>query len=317
MKCNFSEFYVGDDFGVECNTCHKVFYGNAKPEVLNSLGLMCEKEIVIGWWSGGVTSAVTCKLCIDLYPNMRIIFIDTGNEDPDTYRFKNDCQKWYSKEIETLKNDKYGAIEEVWRKYKSLNVAHGAICSTELKRSVREQFQKENSFSHQAFGFDITEINRAKAMKKNYPEAKAIFPLINELLAKKDCIEIIQKSKIEIPSTYKYGFINNNCFNTGCVQGGVGYWQKMKVEFPAKFEKMASIEHELTDLKGQPVTMLKDQSKNGGLVFLKPHPSYPLIKDISMMKGREPKPLFECNGFCGINDLVTKNETENEINYSK
>jgi hypothetical protein len=50
-------------------------------------------------------------------------------------------------------------------------------------------------------------------------------------------------------------------------------------------------------------------------VFLKPHPDYPTIKDISLMKGREPKPLMECNGFCGINDLEERIETENEINY--
>ena len=62
--------------------------------------------------------------------------------------------------------------------------------------------------------------------------------------------------------------------------------------------------------------MLRDQGKGGGLVFLKPHPSYPDIKDISMMKGREPQPLMECNGFCGVNDLVKKNDTEHELNYS-
>ncbi len=32
------------------------------------------------------------------------------------------------------------------------------------------------------------------------------------------------------------------------------------------------------------------------------------------MKGREVEPLFECNGFCGTNDLL-KNSTENDINY--
>ena len=77
---------------------------------------------------------------------------------------------------------------------------------------------------------------------------------------------------------------------------------------------MADMEHELTELKGKPVTMLKDQSKGGGLVFLKPHQKYKNIKDISMMKGREPKPLFDCNGMCGVNDLSKRNDTEKEIN---
>ena len=53
--------------------------------------------MIVGWWSGGVTSAVTCYLCIKLFGrnNCRFIFIDTKNEDNDTYRFKVDCEKWW------------------------------------------------------------------------------------------------------------------------------------------------------------------------------------------------------------------------------
>lgn len=276
---------------------------------------------IIAWWSGGVTSAVTCKLCIDWFgvESVRVIFIDTKNEDDDTYRFKSECEKWYGRNIETLTNPDFENIQQVWYKSLSLNVATGAKCSQMLKRLVRERFEKENRFSGQAFGFDIDEIKRAKGMKLNNPKSKPFFPLISELLAKKDCVKIIQEAndmflQIELPRTYKLGFLNNNCFKTGCVQGGIGYWKKMQIEQPPKFYAMAKVEHELTDLKGEPVTMLKDQSKGGGLVFLLPHPNYPNIKDISMMQGREVKPLLECNGFCGSNDF-DRNETENEINY--
>ena len=101
-----------------------------------------------------------------------------------------------------------------------------------------------------------------------------------------------------------------------CVQGGIGYWQKVQRDFPDKFDAMAKVEHELTELKGEPVTMCKDQSKGGGLVFLKHNVKYPSIKDISMMKGREPKPLMDCNGLdCGVKDLDERNPTEKEINY--
>lgn len=270
---------------------------------------------VLSWWSGGITSAVCCKICIDLFgiDNVSFVFMDTKNEDEDTYRFKEDCEKWYGKEIETITRigDKYNSIEEIWYKYESLNVAHGAICSSELKRDLRIQYQKEYEFRFQAFGFDINESKRALSMAKNYPDANPVFPLLFHAYTKKDCIRIVEEAGIEVPNMYKLGFNNNNCFETGCVQGGIGYWQKMQREFPDKFEKMAQIEHELTDKKGQPVTMLKDQSKNGGLVFLKHHPDYPTIKDISMMKGREPEPLTECNGFCGTNDL----EEDNSIDY--
>ena len=276
---------------------------------------------VIAWWSGGVTSAVTCRLCVEWFgvDNVRIIFIDTKNEDDDTYRFMKDCEQWYGKAIETITNPDFSCIQDVWYDNLSLNVATGAKCSQMLKRLVRERWQRKNNFSYQAFGFDIEEIDRAKSMKLNHTSCRPIFPLIMELLKKKDCIKIIEKAndlftKITLPKTYRLGYLNNNCWKTGCVQGGIGYWQKIGREFPEKFEAMAKIEHELTDIKGEPVTMLKDQGKDGGLVFLKPHPKYPHIKDISMMKGREVKPLVDCNGFCGTNDL-RKLETYDEINY--
>lgn len=277
------------------------------------------KNKIIAWWSGGITSAVTCKLCIDLFglENVRFIFIDTFNEDEDTYRFKKDCEQWFGKEIETITGigEKYKSIQDVWIKHKSLNVANGAVCSGELKKQVRIKWQKNNEFKHQAFGFELDEFKRAKSMTLNNPDSKAIYPLLLFGYSKKDCINIVEKAGLEVPKMYKLGFLNNNCFNTGCVQGGIGYWQKMKRDFPIKFDAMAEMEHKLTDLKGIPVTMLKDQSLNGGLVFLKPNNKYPEIKDISKMKGREPEPLFECNGFCGINDLEDRKQSENDINY--
>ncbi len=281
---------------------------------------------IICWWSGGITSAVACRIAIDMYglENCRIVMIDTGNEHEDTYRFKDDCAKWYGKEIEVISEigRDYESIQDVWRKYKSLNVAHGAICSTVLKRTVREKWQSNIDFDHQVFGFEFEkrEFNRAKSLSLNHPKAKGIYPLLMLGYDKDRCLEIVQDAGIDIPIMYKMGFRNNNCFNTGCVQGGVGYWQKMKRDFPDKFDKMALMEHELTELRGKPVTMLKDQSnvaKESGdhLVFLKKHPKYPELKSIDDMPQREVKPLFECNGFCGTNDLNKRTETEMQINF--
>jgi len=288
---------------------------------------------IIAWWSGGITSAVACKVAIDLYgkENCRIIMIDTCNEHPDTYRFKEDCSKWYGIKIETISEvgASYESIQDVWLRHKSLNVAHGAICSTQLKRKARENFQKENEFEFQVFGFefDKKEFNRALSLKMNHPKAKSIYPLLMLGYDKDDCIKIVTDAGIDIPVMYKMGFRNNNCFNTGCVQGGIGYWQKMKIEFPEKFDAMAEMEHKLTELKGEPVTMLKEQSgeakkkvidsgvKWKQFIFLKKHHLYPELKCIDDMPKQEVKPLFECNGFCGVNDLDERSSTEKEINY--
>lgn len=282
------------------------------------------KNDIICWWSGGVTSAIACRIAIDIYgiDRCRFIMIDTKNEHDDTYRFKLDCEKWYNKKIEAISSDKYNSIQEVWIKHKSLNVAKGAVCSSELKRVVREDWQKNNTWTNQVFGFDIDEVNRAKALKLNHSKTNPVFPLLLYGYSKKDCLDIIAQNGIEVPEPYKLGYHNNNCFKTGCVQGGIGYWQKIQREYPDKFAAMADMEHYLTTLKGTPVTMLKQQSKEAKasgnqLLFLKKNPLYPHIKSIDDMPRLKVEPLFDCNGLCGINDLSKRLDTENEINYEQ
>jgi len=157
-------------------------------------------------------------------------------------------------------------------------------------------------------------VERAINMRNNYPDSMPVFPLIYELIKKGRSIKMLQRMGIEPPEAYKLGFNNNNCVPTGCVQGGIGYWQMRKITYPDEFLQMAHFEWELSELKGEPVTICKDQSKaakarNGGqaeLVWLLLNPAYPLMKDITMIKGRQPKPLMECNGFCGVNNIKDK-----------
>lgn len=290
---------------------------------------------VICWWSGGITSAVACKVAIDLYgkENCRVILLDTGNEHKDTYRFMLDCQNWYGIEVEILKSTDYKNIQETWYKHLSLNTATGAICSYMLKRRVREKWEKENEYSYQVFGFEYNkrELKRARSLKLNHPHTNPIFPLLKKKYNKQKCIELVNAQNIKVPEAYKLGFQNNNCLGPdddkpgaigGCVQGGIGYWKLFKELYPHKFDSMAKVEHDLTDLKGSPVTMLKDQSnkaKQSGvqLVFLKKHKDYPQHKSIDEMRGRSVRPLQECNGFCGTNDFLPNNPTENEINWQE
>ena len=76
---------------------------------------------VICWWSGGVTSAVACKIAIDIYgaDRCRVIMLDTKNEHDDTYRFKTDCSFWYGLDIESLTalGGKYNTIQDIWYDY--------------------------------------------------------------------------------------------------------------------------------------------------------------------------------------------------------
>ena len=68
---------------------------------------------------------------------------------------------------------------------------------------------------------------------------------------------MLWKAGIEIPVMYKLGYNNNNCI--GCVKGGMGYWNKVRKDFPEVFSEVAKIEREVG------ATCLKDDK---GRIYL-------------------------------------------------
>jgi hypothetical protein len=202
-------------------------------------------KAVISWWSGGLTSAVACRLAIEKYSNVRLIYIHIGSHHEDTLRFKSDCEKWYEHEIEIWQSDKYDNQFDVIRDTKYVNGAYGARCTKELKKEVRSRVEREIEWTNQVWGFEFeqTQINRAIRFQEQYEYTNPIFPLIENKLSKNECAGIIISAGIRIPEMYKLGYNNNNCI--GCVKGGAGYWNKIRVDFPETFKEMAEVEREV------------------------------------------------------------------------
>ena len=197
---------------------------------------------VIGWWSGGITSAVACRLAIEKYSNVILVYIETGSHHEDTIRFKQDCEKWYGQKIETIQSEKYTSHIDVILKKGYVNGPGGARCTKELKKDVRFKYEKQNKIAAQVWGyeFEAKEINRAIRTQEQYAYTNPLFPLIENKLSKNECAGILAGAGIEIPMMYKLGYNNNNCI--GCVKGGAGYWNKIRVDFPEIFKQMSEAE---------------------------------------------------------------------------
>lgn len=197
--------------------------------------------MVISWFSCGVTSAVATKLALSLYNDVRIYYIDTSSEHPDSMRFLHDCEYWFGRSVNILHSNKFRDKWDVLVKSRYLNGSTGARCSLELKKKVRYRLQDElGSWDGQVFGFDLSERLRAKRFAEQNPIAKPLFPLIEGDLTKANCMQILLDAGIEIPMMYRLGFPNNNCI--GCVKGGKGYWALIRACFPAEFARMATFE---------------------------------------------------------------------------
>jgi hypothetical protein len=211
------------------------------------------KGFRVAWWSAGITSAIACKMALELYENVRIVYIHIDSHHPDNARFKADCEKWYGQKIETLQSKDYKDQFEVIENTGAVNTPQGAPCTKILKKQVRFDYEKVNELNlfndnpilNQVWGFDYSdrEINRAIRHGQQYPLTKPLFPLIEKGLSKDQCAGKLLSAGIELPMMYKLGYRNNNCI--GCVKGGKGYWNKIRKDFPFHFKKMAKMERKV------------------------------------------------------------------------
>ena len=201
------------------------------------------KSRVIVWFSCGVTSAVAAKLALEEFEGheVRIIYCDTKSEHEDNYRFLKDCETWYGQEIEVLSSDKYEDIWDVFAKTRYLVGIGGARCTTELKKMVRRAVEHVDDI--QVFGFDNAEQKRADQFRGNNIEVDLRTPLLTNDLSKADCAQLLRDAGIQVPLIYSLGYKNANCI--GCVKGGQGYWNKIRVDFPLVFARMAAVERDL------------------------------------------------------------------------
>lgn len=193
------------------------------------------------WFSCGVTSAVAAKIAVKERDKVIVAYCDTGSEHPDNIRFLEDVERWINQEIEILKSPKYNNIWDLFEGERYLAGSNGARCTTVLKKMVRQSFQQVGD--EQVFGFDFEERERIMNFRAENPEVTLWTPLYDHRLRKVDCLNIIKKVGIELPMMYKLGYRNNNCI--GCVKGQLGYWNKIRRDFPEVFDRMAKLERKL------------------------------------------------------------------------
>ncbi len=172
------------------------------------------------------------------------IYIDIENQHPDSMRFIKECEKAIGKPIEILKSQ-YGSVENVIKQFRFINGPYGAKCTQVLKKRVRKEWENYHSDYNLTYvwGFDLDERNRADQLEESTPDVRNQYPLIERSLTKQDAHAILNMLGIKRPIMYDMGYSNNNCI--GCVKGGMGYWNKIRVDFPEVFQRMSKLEREI------------------------------------------------------------------------
>jgi len=232
------------------------------------------------WFSCGAASAVATKIALAERERERgseliIAYTEVKEEHPDNKRFLAECEEWFGQKIEILGNDFYDrSIYRVFEK-NYIRTPKGAPCTRALKKQIRERFEKPTD--RQVFGYTAEEQARLDRFIDANADVNIWTPLIEKGLGKEDCLAMLKNAGIELPVMYKLGYHNNNCI--GCVKGGMGYWNKIKVDFPEHFDRMAKLER----FKKQ--TIFKDR----------------YLDELKPTDGNYPQePNIECSIFCQI-----------------
>lgn len=203
---------------------------------------MDKSKRVVSWYSYGAASTVATKLMLNIRPDAVIVCQHIESEHPDNARYLKDCEEWFGKKVIIQTHPEFKTHWDVIKKRRYISGVAGAPCTGELKRKLAESFV-DHFNDIEVFGYTAEEQGRVDLFKKNNPE-RMIYPiLIEKGLVKQDCLALIKNAGIELPEMYKLGYKNNNCI--GCVKGQMGYWNKIRVDFPDVFERMSRIELEL------------------------------------------------------------------------
>lgn len=181
-------------------------------------------------------------------------------------------------------SEKYHNVEDVLLQRRYINGSTGASCTYHLKKEVRYRIETElGEWSGQVWGFDFCEreINRAIRFRQQNPLTKPLFPLIEKMITKSDALAMLKMAGIDAPVMYRLGYNNNNCI--GCVKGGIGYWNKIRRDFPDTFKRMSEIEREVG------ASCLKDDK---GRIFL---------DELDPKRGNAVEEIVpDCSLFCSL-----------------
>lgn len=206
---------------------------------------MEKQKITVCWLSAGVSSFIAGWLKQD-YIN-EYIYIDIADQHPDSMRFINDCQRVLKRPVIIMSSDEYRSVSDCVKVAGGFRNGRNLFypCTNWLKKRVRkvwEEAHKDYDITY-VWGFDVDEQDRAVRLVEAMPQFEHCFPLIDELLDKQACHGICKALGVKRPEMYDLGYSNNNC--VGCVKGGIGYWNKIRVDFPEVFAERSKLEREI------------------------------------------------------------------------
>jgi len=207
--------------------------------------------INIASYSGGKLSAIMVEKLLVRGGDIEIIFMDTGIEDDDNYRFMQQCRdRWQA----LYPAAKYTVLAEGRTPYQVFSDQHliptgrAIPCTERLKIEPFARYMKGFAPADITIhiGYDFSEIHRCEPTRANYARRgwAVDFPMLWKPIELRNYDEIIREWGIEPPRMYGIGYSHANCGGM-CVKQGAGDWIKTLINFPERFAQAENWEREM------------------------------------------------------------------------
>lgn len=220
------------------------------------------RRVVVGF-SGGVTSAWCAGWALRTFPRDEVVlmFHDTKEEHPDTYRFIREMSAALGIPVTEVSDGR--SVTQLFRDEGFLGNNQQSMCSRELKRKQGDRFVRDLlTAGHsvvQVYGFSGAEPDRiARAVGRSVNAGIAPrFPMIEELTTKQQCADWCLEMGVRPSAMYCWAE-HANCI--GCVKGGRAYWLAVHEHHPDIFEQRAKLEEEFghSIIRGENPVFLRD-----------------------------------------------------------
>lgn len=192
-------------------------------------------------YSGGACSYMAAKRWVEAGNTPVFLFSDTGEEDPDLYKFL--VAGCAHLGIPLMPVRAGVSFDEMIVMEKALPSDRMPFCSRILKvEPAKKWLEAHPEITTLVFGMDWTETHRLPSTKARWPNHTVVAPMMEPpYLFKSQMLSQLEEDRLPVPRLYKLGFQHNNC-GGGCVRNGLKGWNHLHAVLPDVFERWATRE---------------------------------------------------------------------------
>jgi hypothetical protein len=215
-------------------------------------------------FSGGMGSFAEAYYCVQEFgkENVVLLFCDTLTEDPDLYRFVDECVKLLDCRFVRLSREK-----DIWTLFKENRFIANSrldLCSRVLKRDLMSKVWLPDNYGITVYedgypveslscevhlGIDFSEHHRLTTVQKHmYPKIYRSLLVERGYIIPKDFSE---QFNIKRPYLYTLGFAHNNCGGF-CIKAGLGHFKTLFEKLPEHYAYHEKQEAETISLGALP-----------------------------------------------------------------